>query len=334
MNDRIKKIISVIVPVYNVESYLERCILSIVNQHYEHLEIILVDDGSKDGCPIICDKWADKDKRIKVIHKKNGGLSDARNVGIEAATGDYLLFVDSDDYIELTMCDRLLTAIENTEADIAVCNLFWDYPKHKKVDKLQQMDGDVVPKTRILEEYFLRSSVAMVVAWNKLYRRKLFFTTENIRYPVGRLHEDEFTSYRLLYTADKTVFIDAPLYHYVQRDNSIMTKYGERNFHDMFICIEGYLRWADRYAPEKRILMEYAAVSVCCRMINHCETMPNLKNIQRQVTSKGRGIIKQVHKFIHNPYAGWRNKVNYYALYLGIYHLIHRLYNLLQGRCK
>ena len=120
--------ISVIVPIYNVEKYVNKCVGSIVNQTYTNLEIILVDDGSPDRCPEICDEWAKKDSRIKVIHKKNGGLSDARNAGMKIASGDYIAFVDSDDWIAPEMYERLLMAIKNDNSDIAACavKMVWE----------------------------------------------------------------------------------------------------------------------------------------------------------------------------------------------------------------
>ena len=122
-----ESLISIIVPVYKVENYLERCLISIIRQSYQNLEIILVDDGSPDDCPLLCDAWAEKDKRIRVIHKANGGLSDARNVGIDASHGDYLMFVDSDDYISLEMCQKLMNTAIIEDADIVSCNLYWTY---------------------------------------------------------------------------------------------------------------------------------------------------------------------------------------------------------------
>ena len=124
--------ISVIIPIYNVHAYLGKCVESIISQTYGELEIILVDDGSPDDCPVLCDAWALKDKRIKVIHKKNGGLSDARNAGIEMAQGEYILFVDGDDYIAPYMCEHLLAALEDSGADMAECSFYWEYTDRKE----------------------------------------------------------------------------------------------------------------------------------------------------------------------------------------------------------
>ena len=163
--------ISVIVPVYKVEKYLDRCVESIVNQTYKNLEIILVDDGSPDNCPAICDAWANKDERIKVIHKENGGVSSARNRGIDAATGDYIGFVDSDDWIEPDMYELLADNAKKYDADISRCGYFVDWPDH-----IAQVGNggillyeDIERRCEMLRSYHLVSAL-----WNKIYRRELF----------------------------------------------------------------------------------------------------------------------------------------------------------------
>ena len=317
--------ISVIVPVYNVDSYLDRCVNSIVEQTYGNIEVILVDDGSTDKCPIMCDAWKSRDKRIKVIHKENGGLSDARNVGIDASTGDYLLLVDSDDYIESTMCEKLLIAVKNAQADIAVCNLYREYPDYNELDTMKQTNNQVVEREKILEEFFMRSSIAMVVAWNKLYRRELFFTKEHIRYPKGRLHEDEFTSYKLLYAAKKTVFLTEPLYHYVQRDGSIMSRYSERNMRDIAACALEYLQWSDKYAPQKRPLFEYAAVNIFWMLMGKCEEFPNLSEQKKEVVRFGKILGERLRDYYNNPYHGTRDKLRFYAFEWGMYETLYKI---------
>lgn len=211
-------LISVIIPVYKVEDFLNRCVDSILDQTYENLEIILVDDGSPDRCGVICDEYAKKDDRIKVIHKENGGLSDARNVGIEAATGDYITFLDSDDWVHMNYLKVLHSLLKSKNADISVCNFVKIYSEnippntgnaiiyeYSNIDALNQLSG----------EFY----VQMVVAWGKLYKTDLF---NDIRFPVGKIHEDEFTTYKLLYKAYKVVFTTEPLLYYWQRQDSIM----------------------------------------------------------------------------------------------------------------
>ena len=209
--------ISVIVPVYKVEKYLDKCVSSIVNQTYKNLEIILVDDGSPDNCPAMCDAWAVKDDRVKVIHKMNGGLSDARNAGMKIASGEFIGFVDSDDWIAPDMYQCLYEILTNDRSDIAVCGalMVWEDGRTQKLTR----DGSCVLNREdamraIIEESWLKQPV-----WNKLYR------TEKIRditFPVGKYHEDVFWSYRAVGMADRVSVSDKVGYYYLQRDGSIM----------------------------------------------------------------------------------------------------------------
>lgn len=213
-------LISIVVPIYHVEKYLNRCLESILQQTYSNLEIILVDDGSDDKCPEMCDEFAKVDHRIKVIHQKNGGLSVARNAGIDVATGKYIAFVDSDDCISEHYLEFLFRAIDETKADIAQCNYteFNDdfipiyarnYAIPKIWDKMQALRSQVISCTNIIS----------TVAWNKLYDISLF---KDIRYTPGKLHEDEFTTYRLFDKATSIAYLDIPLYGYFQNQSGIM----------------------------------------------------------------------------------------------------------------
>ncbi|NFG60722.1 glycosyltransferase [Clostridium sp. CMCC3677] len=207
------KLVSVIVPIYKVEKYLIRCVESIQKQTYKNLEIILVDDGSPDSCGKMCDELAEKDKRIKVIHKVNGGLSDARNVGIEVAKGEYLVFVDSDDWLDLDMIELLYNLCEQRDAEIAECSYRNLY-----------MDG-IIEETRCTAEIIEADSLLALegmldwkyfkpVAWNKLYKKSVF---KDVRYPKGKIHEDEFTTYKYIYNANKIVYVDVSKYNYDRR---------------------------------------------------------------------------------------------------------------------
>lgn len=212
--------ISVIVPIYKVENYLDRCVQSILNQTYQNLEIILVDDGSPDRCPAMCDAYAQKDSRVKVIHKQNGGLSDARNAGIDIADGDYLGFVDSDDYIHKDMYAQLMKSCMEYDCDIAVCAI--EKFSGRALGKLQdRTEAELYEKDEIFNALLKVHDVEMIVAWNKLYKKDTF---AGVRYPVGKIHEDEFTTYKALGKCRKVVYINQPLYFYLQREDSIMGK--------------------------------------------------------------------------------------------------------------
>ncbi len=212
--------ISVIVPIYNVEKYLKKCLDSILEQTFKEYELILVDDGSTDASGFIADDYATKDDRIIIIHKTNGGLSDARNYGLDKATGEYLAFIDSDDWVEKTYLEALYSLVMNYEADIAIC----DYKRNNGDEIISQPDNieiNVETGTEAIGNLYTERYGEYVVAWNKLYRREIF---ENLRYPVGMIHEDEAIFGDIFIRASKVVRTDYVLYNYrVNNDNSIMS---------------------------------------------------------------------------------------------------------------
>lgn len=210
-------LISVIVPIYKVEEYLDECISSIVAQTYKNLEIILVDDGSPDNCGAICDNWAEKDSRIRVIHKENGGLSDARNAGLSVANGDYIAFVDSDDWIDPRMYEILLLAMKREDSDLVACNILSCYPERQVPYGCETY---TVGGSEVFLSMLYDDTRFPVSALNKLYRRELW---DNIRFPVGKICEDAFTTYLLVDKANRIVQIPEALYCYRIRENSTMT---------------------------------------------------------------------------------------------------------------
>lgn len=214
-------LISVIIPIYKVEQFLPRCLDSVLAQTYQNLEIILIDDGSTDNCGKICDDYAEKDKRITVIHKENGGLSSARNAGLDIATGEYITFIDSDDFINHKMIERLADTMTECCADVVICN-------HKKVfekDCVDESEDIAASKPNIygyydvISLYDLKSVVPAISACGKLYKKKCF---SNIRYPLNRLFEDLATTYKIMFASEKIAYIDEQLYYYLQRNGSIM----------------------------------------------------------------------------------------------------------------
>lgn len=224
-----RPLVSVIVPVYNVERQLDRCVNSIVGQDYDNLEIILVDDGSPDQCPVKCDAWAEQDSRITVIHQKNGGLSAARNAGLDVMAGAYVAFVDSDDYVEPDYISRMLDAAQRHHADMVVCSI-----KHEDEHAVpSSRNHSIVERDTVISGreglHYLGGDTAAdyVTAWNKLYAVRLW---QEIRFPAGKLHEDEFTTYKIMDCCKTVVVVPDQLYHYVQNDGSIMhTTYSIRN---------------------------------------------------------------------------------------------------------
>ncbi|MBR0136230.1 MAG: glycosyltransferase, partial [Clostridia bacterium] len=214
-----KSLISIIVPVYKVEPYLDKCVSSIVEQTYTDLEIILVDDGSPDNCPAMCDAWAKKDARIKVIHKENGGLSDARNAGMDAANGEYILFVDSDDWIASETCEIMLARMTSTNSDIVSCDAVrvWDgnMPQRKM---MRDNEAHVLDRTEAMRA-LIQSTCLIMTVWNKLYKAQII---KKIPFEKGKIHEDEIWSWQAIGAASRVATVSEALYYYRQRADGIM----------------------------------------------------------------------------------------------------------------
>jgi len=216
-----KDLISIIVPVYKVEEYIEKCVRSIIAQTYKNLEIILVDDGSPDRCGEICDNFAKQDTRIKVVHKENGGLSDARNAGLDIASGNYIAFVDSDDWIDPRMYQKMLESIHHYQANLAICCIekHWQLAGTSTIQDIGETR--IYSRQKVLYELIKDADVSNY-AWNKLYHRDLF---KGIRYPKGRIFEDILLTYKLTDRVTRAVHLNDPLYHYLRRDDSIVGSY-------------------------------------------------------------------------------------------------------------
>lgn len=224
--------ISIIVPIYNVEKYIRRCIESILNQTYTNFELILIDDGSTDSSGVICDEYANKDNRIKVIHKENGGLSSARNAGLDIATGEYISFVDGDDYIAEDMIEKLYNSITGNNADIAVCNYKCVDENGNCLDNLNK-GTPIITTVYSKNDYFrnlaCKKYYYYVIACNKLYKKDLF---KGIRYPLGKLCEDNHIIDSLVEQCSVISSIKDSLYFYVQRNGSIMSGKNTKRYLD------------------------------------------------------------------------------------------------------
>ena len=216
-------LISVIVPVYNVSEYLCECIDSILAQTYQNLEIILVDDGSTDSCPALCDSYVSKDRRIKVIHQINQGLSAARNKGYETSKGDYIAFVDADDTIFCTYIEKLHKLIIKNNAQIAICA----YTRTRNdLAKGNGAEDYVMTSEKMLKEWHGKRKSIETVAWNKLYSRGIFENFKDCKiFPEGKIHEDIYTSHMFVYYADIIAITNAKLYYYRMREESLSRTY-------------------------------------------------------------------------------------------------------------
>lgn len=214
--------VSVVVPIYNVEKYLNRCLQSIINQSYKNIEIILVNDGSTDNSLQIAEEEEKNDSRIKIITQKNQGLSMARNTGIQHATGEYICFVDSDDFVHKDYVKCLIENLEENDSDISVCDYLYINEKDETWSKKNKGEK-IFSNLEAINDLLVGNQETEVMAWNKLYKLSLF-KENNIFFPKGKLHEDNFTTYKLYYYAKKISLIPDKLYFYLQRTDSIMGK--------------------------------------------------------------------------------------------------------------
>ncbi len=216
--------ISVIIPIYNVENYLRKCLDSVVNQTYKNLEILLVDDESSDSSGLIADEYAQKDSRIRVFHNKNMGVSGARNYGLDHMKGDYVAFIDSDDYVDLTYFEKLYKALKDTASDMSVCGFDYIFENRDNKFKIKHLFPNrtrVLGKEQALKNIFSysRRTVSFTTAWANLAKKELY---QGVRYPLRKIVEDMYTTYKLYLNADKIAYYNESLYFYVQRTGSIV----------------------------------------------------------------------------------------------------------------
>lgn len=252
--------ISIIVPVYNIEEYIEKCVKSIMKQTYKNIEIILVDDGSKDNAGNICDELAKKDERIQVVHKANGGLSSARNAGMKHATGDYICFVDGDDCIREDYCEVLYNALIETKSEISAvaykeiknskARIYNSAARAKKEfdDKCTVYNGD-----EIIVQFLHWKNFR--IAWNKLYRADIL---KNQWFKEGATFEDMYFNYKVLSNVNRVAYVNSPCYYYIRRDGSISTTYSEKNLNDFAEAILDVYKEAKEKFPQLNRHIYYA----------------------------------------------------------------------------
>ncbi len=216
-----KDLISVIIPVYNIEKYIAQCIESVQKQTYQNIEILVVNDGSPDRSAEIAEQYAINDKRIHIINKVNGGLSDARNIGIEQAKGKYIILVDGDDYVDSYMIEKMYNAMQESDSDLCICSVNVVDENHQMLEEDRQatIQAGIYTKEQMLQKIITLPNWFYVVAWNKLYRREIF---DKVKYPKGKVHEDEFVIHHIFENSSKIICIEDKLYYYVQREQSIM----------------------------------------------------------------------------------------------------------------
>lgn len=247
-------LVSVIVPVYKVPTFIGRCAESLMAQTHKNLQIILVDDGSPDECGDLCDQYAQKDSRVQVVHKENGGLSDARNAGIAVAQGEYLAFVDGDDFVSADYIACLLAACVENDAQVSAC-AYYSYYSEDKMTVHQPGENCVLSSEEAVKDIFIMGDKLQVMAWNKLYACALF-QDGTIRYPKGKIHEDVFTTYRFCAAANKVACINDPCYYYVQREGSIISQKFSPKRLQLLEAVESIRPFVESNAPSYDL--EYA----------------------------------------------------------------------------
>lgn len=316
-----KKLISVIVPVYNVENYLDDCLSSLSSQSYDNIEIILVNDGSTDNSLSICNKWTKSDFRMKLISQENLGLSAARNTGIDAAHGDYICFVDSDDIVHQDYLSKLYVAIESTVSDISIAK-FVRFSEKSDINLQQDVPDHwaLFINSKENRPLFLNREIANTEVWNKLYRASLIFELPSPVFPVGKIHEDEYFTPKAFRLAEKAVLVDSELYFYRTRANSITSSFSYRDLdgldfmfsrlhdiHDNYPrfyvsealkilnILPAYIRMINKSLTDRE---KSLAVS---RIRQHIKDLPNKKNIFLKASLTGKiKILYLSVKFLKN----------------------------------
>ena len=306
------QLISVIVPVYNVEEFVKKCLDSLVRQSYKNLEIIVIDDGSTDGSGKICDEFAKKEKNIKVFHKKNGGLSDARNFGIKKASGEIIAFVDSDDFVDEEYIGVMYGKMTRKDVDVVVCG--YNFVKPKK---------DVLSGKNAAIKLLTKHENIDIVAWNKLYRKSLFADNE-IWFPKGKKHEDTLTTYKVLSKARKVVYLDEILYFYNERPGSI-TK--TEKIEERLTMRELAAEEAVSYFKKDSDLEQAAEVSLLLAKYAFLDRAIGGK-IGKKYGEDASGWIKlNMMKYKNNKYMTKKLRMYNYLLSMGLYKAFRKIKN-------
>lgn len=311
--ESVSPLVSIIVPVYKVEKELDRCVQSILGQTYKNLEIILIDDGSPDKCPEMCDEYAQKDGRIKVIHKRNGGLSDARNAGLDIAKGEYFAFIDSDDWVAENFIEHLVTNMEATNSDISICGYIMvntaGEMRHYAAGK---DDLEIFEHDAALHELFAQQKFGCMICL-KVYRHDLF---EDVRFPKGKLYEDIAVSLPLFEKSKRCVLSDAELYYYFQRDSSIVnSKFSKRKL-DMLEFVQKMVDYS--HEKEHRYDRETEAFYLKAVLMNILQAYKEVESKEARKSAEFlKKELKKHRKFIWgNEYIEKRRQLVMYAIIL------------------
>lgn len=318
----LEDLVSVIIPVYNVENYLEKCVESVINQSYQNIEILLINDGSTDSSANICNLMKKKDSRIKVFHKKNGGLSDARNYGINESSGKYLVFIDSDDWVDKEYVRYLYDLINNNDCDISVCEIVKITEKGKIVSNNLNNNNVLKLNQKDALKNMIEVNLFATSACGKMYKRECF---DAIKFPVGRLFEDIPTNYSIFLSVENVIFGARGLYYYLTREGSITRKKFSAKNMDSIIFIEEAMKKVLIKYPEfenisnSRVFLAYFDIwkSFGKKDIDseyYINTKSAIKNLRRKI-KKSKKIDNKVRKKILLTYLPlWLVKMMFYLL--------------------
>lgn len=264
-----EELVTIIIPVYNIFDYIERCVKSVIIQSYTNLEIILVDDGSTDGSGQICDQYARLDKRVKVFHKENGGLSDARNYGIDRCHGAYIMFLDGDDWVESTIVEELYAVHQNAYVDFVQCQFMYAYENgEKKYLDVNQQKLSFYSRNEAIKSFVESGPQGVSVAvWAKLYRREVF---RRVRYPKGKVHEDVFAMCDIVFSdISKVAVLNKPLYNYLQREGSISNSVNYKRLKDQLACQVYVKEHVDMYTPQFKLEANKILYDIIIDIVHH-----------------------------------------------------------------
>ena len=310
-------LISIIVPVYNVEIYLKKCIDSIINQTYKNLEIIIIDDGSNDNSGRICDEYLELDGRIRVFHKSNGGLSSARNYGIDKAKGEYICFIDSDDYIQCDMIEKLYNACNNNNAQIACCGMIIEKDNNES-KKINCKNEFCINSKEALKRMLLLDEIE-VSACDKLYKTELF---NDVRYPIGKYYEDMATTYKLLIQAKNVVHINYAGYHYIIRQGSITNDGFDVKHLDMINIAKEIREFAIGNYEDLKEAGDYYYYLQLTTILRKIYNSPNKSEYKKEYQNLKKEYNSQILKILKNKYVKIDRKIMDILIYFNMYKLI------------
>lgn len=296
--------VSIIVPVYKVEKYIDRCIKSILNQRFKDFELLLIDDGSPDSCGVLCDYYASNDTRIKVVHQCNKGLSGARNTGLDISKGQFICFVDSDDEIKENYIQAMLNVIDKYNVDIVECKRVDVYPNRIEIASDNTYEVEIFDKNKALEGN-VNNTLFYQTVWNKMYRKEVI---GSIRFPEGKLHEDEYFTWKVISRCNVLATVDASLYMYNHREGSIMETFSFRRLDFFEARIERHY-YIENNTKDLVLASKMSIVMPCILVMQKLLHLNNKEQIRvcSPLLNKYYDLVRLSKKELAS--IGWRNKI-------------------------